>query len=81
MIAPNRRWLFVLGLLALMLALLTLVVVAGLNHDRYLISSGGGQISQGNLVLQSAVGQPVIGGNANGLTLCSGFLSGACPAR
>ena len=80
MVTSKRRRLYALGLLVLLLVLLTLVAAAGLGGHRFVIGSGGGPVSQDGLVLQSAVGLPVVGGGgSNGLTLCSGFHAGACP--
>lgn len=78
----QRRWLLALGLLALLLVLLTVTATAGLGGYRFVIGSGGGPVSQDGLVLQSAVGQPAVGGSrTDGLTLCGGFHAGACPIR
>lgn len=74
----KRRWLFALSLLALLLVLLAVTSAAGLGGHRSVIGSGGGLVSQDGLVLQSAVGQPAVGGGSSGLTLCSGFHAGAC---
>jgi len=79
MIARKRRWIFTLVLVALLLALLTLGATANLSGYRFLIGGGGGPVSQGGLTLKSAVGQPVIGGGGDEISLCSGFHSGACP--
>jgi len=57
-----------------------MVMAAGLGHHRFLIGSGGGQQSQGDVVLRSAFGQPLVGGSSKGIELCSGFYSAACPA-
>jgi hypothetical protein len=78
MVSSKRHWLYALGYLLLLLLLLTLVVAAELGDHRFLIGSGGGQSSQGNLVLKSAFGQPIVGGSSNGIKLCSGFHSGDC---
>jgi hypothetical protein len=79
MVAAKRRRLYALGLLVFLLLLLALVVTAGVVNHRFVIGSGGGPVSQDGLVLQSAMGLPVVGGGSNGLTLCSGFHAGACP--
>jgi hypothetical protein len=55
----------------------SLVAAGGELLPRSLVSSGGGMVSQGNVALHSAIGQPVVGVVQNGATLCSGFLCGA----
>ena len=78
----KRRRLLALGLLALLLVLLTVTATGGQVGHRFVIGSGGGPVSQDGLVLQSAVGQPAVGGgSSDGLTLCGGFHAGACPTR
>ena len=77
----KRRWFYAAALLVLLLALLTLAAAADLGGLRSLISSGGGQVSQDGLAMQSAVGQPLVGCGRNGLSLCSGFLCGPCSAE
>jgi hypothetical protein len=45
--------------------------------ERGTVSSGGSEISDGGLTLQSSAGQPVVGAIGNSdLTLCSGLLCG-----
>ncbi|UCG22682.1 MAG: hypothetical protein JSW55_10900 [Chloroflexota bacterium] len=79
MVTRKRNWFLALGLLILLLALLSLAVAAGIGGHRFVIGGGGGPVSQDGLVLQSAFGQPVVGGgSSSGLTLCGGFHSGAC---
>lgn len=70
----------VLWLVIVTAVLLTVSLVAANGEllPRSLISSAGGSVSQGQAVLLSAIGQPVVGSVGgvaqNGLTLCSGFL-------
>jgi hypothetical protein len=48
-------------------------LAAGEMIPRSLISGGGGPVSQGDVTLNGAVGQPVVGPVRDGITLCSGF--------
>jgi hypothetical protein len=73
----ERRWVYSVGLLVLLLGVLTLAAAGDLGGLRYLISSGGGRVSQDGLTMQSAIGQPVAGRSGHGPSLCSGFLCGA----
>jgi hypothetical protein len=71
-------------LIAIILTLLALTLFAGLllaafdpSLPRHLLSSGGGLIEGDGLILNSAIGQPVVGTESGGpgeVSLCSGFL-------
>ncbi len=76
MIQGERRWLYAMGLLALVL--LAVTAAAGISGHRFVIGGGGGPVSQDGLVMQSAFGLPVVGGAQSGLKLCSGFYAEAC---
>lgn len=66
--------LFIVGILLTGMA----VLASGEAVPRYLVSSGGGQISGSSLVLHNAVGQPVVGAvSEEAVTLCSGYWCGA----
>ena len=67
----------VAGVLLLTLLSLGLVLAAGEMMPRTLVSSGGGIVSQGDVALHSAIGQPAVGAVGSNLTLCSGYLCGA----
>jgi hypothetical protein len=79
MIMVKKRISFRLVLACLLLLLLGFGVVwaGGEALPRSLISAGGGLVTQGDLVLQTATGQPVAGAVDNGLVLCSGYWCGA----
>jgi hypothetical protein len=63
-------------LLVALLALAGAALATGEWMPRGLVTSGGGEVSVPALTLHSVVGQPVVGGVSNGLTLCSGFQCG-----
>lgn len=67
------------GLILVLIALLLgvgLVAAGGDMLPRSLLSSGGGLVSQSELALHNAIGQPAVGAVQNGSTLCSGYLCG-----
>ncbi len=69
-----KRW-SLLGYLVVACLFLGVVLAAGEQIPRQVIVSSGGQVSAGNVQLQSAIGQPLAGSVSNGnLALCSGFL-------
>ena len=54
-----------------------LILAAGSPLRRSLVSSGGGFVTQGNMCVNSTIGQPVAGTVNNAITLCSGYQCGA----
>ncbi len=69
-----------IGITVVLMVLLLGVGLAAAGGDmlpRSLLSSGGGLVSQSDLALHSAIGQPAVGAVQNGSTLCSGYLCGA----
>lgn len=68
----RRRWALGVALLSVLL-FVGLGLAAGEMMPRSLVSGGGGMVSQGDVALNSAVGQPAVGSVRNGITLCSGF--------
>ncbi len=54
-----------------------LAVAAGEVLPRYVVSSGGGSLSNGGVTLQGSIGQPLVGAVSQGVTLCSGYHCGA----
>lgn len=73
----NKKQMGWLVMITAVLLTFSLVAAGGELLPRSLVSSGGGVVSQGNVALHSAIGQPVVGVVHNGVTLCSGFLCGA----
>ncbi len=64
-------------LVASTLLLSAIVLAAGEQMPRSVISGGGGRITGGNVVLHGTLGQPVVGSVANdSYRLCSGFWCG-----
>ena len=63
-----------IGLTIALLLSFSLALAGGGITARDLVSSGGGEVSQSGLTLQTAVGQPAVGSVQNSETLCSGFL-------
>ena len=62
------------GLLILLLVVGGVLASGGVELPRTVLSNGGGEVSNGSLVLNSTVGQPVAGTIENGtLRHCSGF--------
>ncbi|MCB8943390.1 MAG: hypothetical protein H6658_06520 [Ardenticatenaceae bacterium] len=72
----KRRWVLLLATTAVCLTF-SLVMAGGTLLPRTLLSSGGSIVSQNNISLHSAIGQPAIGTVANGDILCSGYLCDA----
>ncbi len=73
----NTRWLPAVMLLVMVLALTAgLVLASGETLPRSLVSSGGGLVSEGGYLTQSALGQPIVGAVENEAVLCSGFFCG-----
>lgn len=72
----KKRLLWLVAVTAVLLTV-SLAAASGELLPRSLISSGGGSVSQNQMVLHSAIGQPAVGAVQNDLTLCSGFLCAA----
>jgi hypothetical protein len=78
-----RRYRIVLALSVIASLLpIALALAAGEGLPRAILGSGGGSVSGDGLHLRAAIGQAVVGGVAEQMTLCSGFLCGpGAPAR
>lgn len=68
----RRRWALGVAVLGVLL-FAGLGLAAGEMIPRSLVSGGGGLVSQGDVALNGAIGQPAVGPVRDGITLCSGF--------
>lgn len=70
----RQKWSLVIGLLILLLVVGVVLASGGVELPRTVLSSGGGSVSSSGLVLNSTVGQSVVGTVENGtIRHCSGF--------